>query len=248
MASVFGQNWVRQFVLPICWGFFADLGGWSCLWREGGGGCGEGASNPIAKKIAEKCRAVAKPPKASRSDTSAQGTHRAPTRTRGGPAKSICGKIAENCEKLRKIPKNCEKLQKKIAKKWRKIADLNPPPFPVESPMFCFGLRRNYCCLDVISSEGRCTAPQPPPRTACVCVWCAETSSCARDHNNGGRKHDSHGVAVVGQGPASARGGGLGEGNSASSSPPELLGGPVGLASPVGRTPQCLAGHNVDRH
>ena len=47
-------------------------------------------------KLRENCGAVTKPPEASRSNTSAQGTHRAPTSTQGGQAKSNCG----NCEKL----------------------------------------------------------------------------------------------------------------------------------------------------
>ena len=40
-----------------------------------------------------------------------------------------CGKIAENCGKLRKIAENCEKLRN--CGKLRKIADLNfSPPLP----------------------------------------------------------------------------------------------------------------------
>ena len=91
-----------------------------CRRPGGGGGCGKGVSNPIAKnggknggklrEIAENCGAVTKPPAASRRNTSA---HRAPTSTRGGQAKSNCGKTAG---KLR----NWGKL--------RKIADLHPPP------------------------------------------------------------------------------------------------------------------------
>ena len=62
----------------------------------------------IAGKLRENLRksfgAVTKPPAASTSNTSAQGTPRAPTRTRGGRAKSNCGKSAGNCE-------NCAKLR-----------------------------------------------------------------------------------------------------------------------------------------
>ena len=50
--------------------------------------------------------------------------HRGEGVRKSGSVKN-CGKIAENCEKLRKIAKklrNCGKL--------RKIADLNPPPPP----------------------------------------------------------------------------------------------------------------------
>ena len=54
-------------------------------------------------------RETTKPPDASKSNTSAQGTHRAPTSTQGGKDKTIA-------EKLRKIAGNFEKLQKKIAK------------------------------------------------------------------------------------------------------------------------------------
>ena len=66
-----------------------------------GGGWGHGASNPIVNyrgKLRENCGAAAKPPEASKSSTSAQGAHRAPTGTRGGQAKSNCGKIAEDRE------------------------------------------------------------------------------------------------------------------------------------------------------
>ena len=48
---------------------------------------------------------------------------------RGGGVKPIaknCGKIAGNCDKLRKIAENWEKLRN--CGKLRKIADLNPPP------------------------------------------------------------------------------------------------------------------------
>ena len=37
-----------------------------------------------------------------------------------------CGKIAENCDKLRKIEGNCEKVRN--CGKMRKILDLNPRP------------------------------------------------------------------------------------------------------------------------
>ena len=74
----------------------------------GGGDCGQGASNPIANncvkiagKLRQNCGAATKPPEASRSNTSAQGTRRAPTRTRGGHAKSNWAK------KLREIAENC---------------------------------------------------------------------------------------------------------------------------------------------
>ena len=79
--------------------------------EEGGGGYRQGASNPMAKdcgtlrKNAENCGGVTEPPEASKSDTSAQGTHGAPTSARGGRAESSCGKL-------------------------RKIADLNAPPPP----------------------------------------------------------------------------------------------------------------------
>ena len=73
----------------------------------GGGSCGQGASNPIAKKngrkiagkLRENCGAVIQPPEASRSNTSAQGTHGAPTSTSRGHAKSNCRKIAEICRR-----------------------------------------------------------------------------------------------------------------------------------------------------
>ena len=86
--------------------------GGDCV-HKGGGDCGQGASHPIAKNCgkmqenceenAEKCGAV----EISRSNTAAQGTHRAPTSTRGGQAKNNCGKMQENAE-------NCEKLRTSI--------------------------------------------------------------------------------------------------------------------------------------
>ena len=78
--------------------------------RGSWGGGGQGVSNPIAKncrKLRENRCAVPQPPKASTSNTSAQGTHRAPTRTRGGYAQSNCGRIMENCE----IAKRCATLR-----------------------------------------------------------------------------------------------------------------------------------------
>ena len=63
-----------------------------------------GKLRKIAGKLQESCSAVTKPPEASRSNTAAPGTREAPTSTRGGQAKSNCGKIAEICE-------NCEKLR-----------------------------------------------------------------------------------------------------------------------------------------
>ena len=92
------------------------------LFQGGGGGCGQGASNLFAKKCGKfggNCGAVTKPPKASRSNTSTQGTHRAPKSTQGGQAKSNCGKIADNCGKLQKIAKISEKS-----------LTSNPPPAP----------------------------------------------------------------------------------------------------------------------
>ena len=68
---------------------------------RGEGVCGWGAPNPIPKKLRENCSTLTKPPEASRSNTSAHGTHRAPKNTQGGQAKSNCGKIAENRGKLR---------------------------------------------------------------------------------------------------------------------------------------------------
>ena len=69
---------------------------------QGGGDCGQGASYPTEKNCG-KLRCRNQPPEASRNNTSAQGTHRAPKSTRGGQAKSNCGKIVENCG----IAKNC---------------------------------------------------------------------------------------------------------------------------------------------
>ena len=64
-------------------------------------------------KLGGNCAAVTKAAAASRSNTSAQGTHRAPTSTRGGTSeKQLREKMcttAGNCEKskLRKIAENC---------------------------------------------------------------------------------------------------------------------------------------------
>ena len=71
-----------------------------CRGRSPGGGeCSQGASNPIAtKKLRKYCGAVTKPPDASRRNTFAHATRRAPRSTRGGQAKSSCGKIAGNCK------------------------------------------------------------------------------------------------------------------------------------------------------
>ena len=71
-------------------------------------------------QMRENCGALTKPPEASRSNTSAQGTHGALTRARGGRAKSTRGKIAETCGKLRNAKKKMRKM--------RKSADLNPRP------------------------------------------------------------------------------------------------------------------------
>ena len=57
----------------------------------------------IAGKLRENCGAVIKPPEASRSGTSAQGTHRASTSKQGGQAGSNCGKNTKGCEKLRRM-------------------------------------------------------------------------------------------------------------------------------------------------
>ena len=64
------------------------------------------AQNPIAEncgKLRENCGARTNPPEASRSNTSACGTHRVPKRMHGGQAKAN----AENCGKLRKIAQKC---------------------------------------------------------------------------------------------------------------------------------------------
>ena len=73
------------------------------FWRRhrlgGGGGVAVRESQIQLRKIAGKWRenggAVTKSPEASRRNTSAQGTHRAPTRTRGGRAKAVAGKTAK---------------------------------------------------------------------------------------------------------------------------------------------------------
>ena len=66
--------------------------------RGMGGDCGQGASTPIAQRSRKNCGAVTKPPEASRStNTSAQGTQRAPTRMQRGGGGQKLWKIAENC-------------------------------------------------------------------------------------------------------------------------------------------------------
>ena len=64
------------------------------------GNCGE-----IAGKLRDTNCGVTKPPEDSMSNTSAQGTHRAPTSTQSGQAKPSCRKSAGNCGKLREIAK-----------------------------------------------------------------------------------------------------------------------------------------------
>ena len=69
----------------------------------GGGGGGSVRERQIQSRKIENCgkmvpkvRCHNPPPPASKSNTSAQGTHRAPTRTPGVQAKGNCGKIAGN--------------------------------------------------------------------------------------------------------------------------------------------------------
>ena len=77
--------------------------------QGGGGACCQ--SQIQLGKLREHCGAVTKPPDPS-SNTSAQGTHKAPHQqgTQGGQARSNCGKLrkrVENCE-------NCDKLRPSI--------------------------------------------------------------------------------------------------------------------------------------
>ena len=83
---------------------------WGRAWGESkGGGC-SGSVKSNCQRLWESCGAVTKPPAASSSNTSAQGTHKAPTHTRG------TGKEPwrENGGKLREIANNCEKLRTSI--------------------------------------------------------------------------------------------------------------------------------------
>ena len=75
--------------------------------RRGGGGLRSGSVKSNREKLRENWGAVTKS-EASKSKTSAQGTHRAPTSTRGGQTKSNCGKIADNCEELQNIAPLCD--------------------------------------------------------------------------------------------------------------------------------------------
>ena len=59
----------------------------------------------VAGNWRENCGAVTKPPHASKSNTSAQGTHRAPTSTRGGHTKKK--HLRKKCRKLREIAEDC---------------------------------------------------------------------------------------------------------------------------------------------
>ena len=61
-----------------------------------------------------------KPPEASKRNTSAQRTQRAPTSAQRGQPKSHCGKLAENCGKSREIAK--------IAEICEKLRTSTPPP------------------------------------------------------------------------------------------------------------------------
>ena len=144
----------------------------------GGGGGAQGALNPIAEnceklrtncgeiagKLRENCGAVTKPPEASRSNTSAQRTHRAPTSTRGGQAKSNCGK-------MRKVAENCEKLGE--------FANLNPPP-----PLHAFHLHA-HSPSDNASAQNQLVTvhrkaqwwttlgPSPLPQTTTAALVCS---------------------------------------------------------------------------
>ena len=82
-----------------------------------GGGGGAVRDRQIHEKLPkmagnprENCGAVPKPPEASKSNTFAQGTHGAPTDTRGGRAKGNCRKIRENAGKCKRL-RNCEQLR-----------------------------------------------------------------------------------------------------------------------------------------
>ena len=89
-----------------------------------------------SEKLRGKWGTATKPPEASRSNTSAQGTHRAPTRMRGGQAKSDCGKlrklrkIAENCKQLRTPPPPPRQTARPSAKDHRQRPHLPRPPPP----------------------------------------------------------------------------------------------------------------------
>ena len=104
--------------------------------------CFSAASRKIVGKLRENCGAAAKPPEASRSNASAQGTHRAPnnraTRT--------------NKEHVRN---NCRKLQNrdKIAKNSGTIADLKPPPPPTGVSMLPRPLVRPSQTLSLTSTH-----------------------------------------------------------------------------------------------
>ena len=66
-----------------------------------------GSIKSNCEKLRKYCGVVTKPLEASKSDTSAQGTHRAPTSTPGGQAKEHLRKTAEICIKNCEIAKNC---------------------------------------------------------------------------------------------------------------------------------------------
>ena len=105
----------------------------------------------MAGKLQGNCGASTKAPEASRSNSSAEGTHRAPTSTQGGQAKRK-RKIAENCRKLRKIAENRGKLRevaencgklRKIAEKLRTIRTPTPAPLGYHVSRLCFIKKKN---------------------------------------------------------------------------------------------------------
>ena len=83
-----------------------------------GGKLRSGAVKSSGEKVRKNCGPVTKPPAASTSNTSAQGTRRAPTVREGGRQNAMAKKLqesAEHCEALRKLresAEHCEALRK----------------------------------------------------------------------------------------------------------------------------------------
>ena len=118
---------------------------------RGGGGGAVGECQIQLRKIAGNCgKFVApypNPPQSRGATTSAQGTHRAPTRTRGGHAQSNCGRLVKHCEKL------------------RNVADLNPPP--TAHPH----LIHSRPSTSSMAEPQHCSPPVLPPFFPPVDVW-----------------------------------------------------------------------------
>ena len=133
-----------------------------CVVSQGrGGGLPRkmGGKLRATRKNAQKSGNVTEPPAAPRSDTSAQGTHSAPTRTRGGRAKgngrNIAGKLRKTAEDCGTLQENCGKVRTPPPPRVtfrRVVAPLRGPGQSPVLPFECFvgSLRSVGCC-------GRCS-------------------------------------------------------------------------------------------